>query len=237
REWYVNMDNPKNDKILILDNRTLAKQPDGSWQIGSTMGLEAENDTKNDREYNGKFHIIIGVNTPPGEKEWQNVEITGYAKVIATSGLRNVLQWYARGANHTDSAPCEGTSLKGRLHVNGDVGWVKEIWHAGGYTEENVTAKATENPITGRWIGWKVVIYNINHNKAVKMESFLDDKNNNQWKKVTDFTDKGGWYSSSSDKVFYSADCGYPKDYIITNSGPVAAFRSDGIRWNFKYLS
>ena len=32
REWYVNMDNPTNDKILILDNRTLAKQPDGSWQ-------------------------------------------------------------------------------------------------------------------------------------------------------------------------------------------------------------
>jgi hypothetical protein len=237
REWYVNMDNPKNDKILILDNRTLAKQPDGSWQIGSTEGLEAENDTKNDREYNGKFHIIIGVNTPPGEKEWQNVEITGYAKVIATSGLRNVIQWYARGANHTDRAPCEGTSLKGRLHVNGDVGWVKEIWHAGGYTEENATAKATGNPITGRWIGWKVVMYNINHNKAVKMESFLDDKNNNQWRKVTDFTDKGRWYSSSSDKVFYSADCGYPKDYIITNSGPVAAFRSDGIRWNFEYLS
>ena len=237
REWYVNMDNPNKDKILILDNRTLAKQPDGSWQIGSTEGLEAENDTKNDREYNGKFHIIIGVNTPPGEKEWQNVEITGYAKVNATSSLRNVLQWYARGANHTDSAPCEGTSLKGRLHVNGDVGWVKEIWHAGGYTEENATAKATENPIIGRWIGWKVVMYNINHNKAVKMESFLDDNNNNQWRKVTDFMDKGGWYSSTSDKLFYSAGCGYPKNYKITSSGPVAAFRSDGIRWNFKCLS
>ncbi len=237
REWYVNMDNPTNDKILILDNRTLTKQPDGSWQIGSTEGLEGENDTKNNREYNGKFHIIMGVNTPPGENEWQNVEITGYAKVIATSSLHNELWWYARGANHTSSAPCEGTSLKARIHVNGEAGWMKEIWHDGGYTDENATTNATSTPIIGRWIGWKVIIYNINDNKAVRMLSYIDDKNNNQWTKVTDFTDKGGWYSSSSDKLFYSAGCGYPKDYVITNSGPVAAFRSDGIRWNFKYLS
>jgi hypothetical protein len=69
------------------------------------------------------------------------------------------------------------------------------------------------------------------------MESFLDDKNNNQWRKVTDFMDKGGWYSSTSDKLFYSAGCGYPKNYIITSSGPVAAFRSDGIRWNLSVLA
>ena len=30
-----------------------------------TEGLEAENDTKNNREYNGKFHIIIGVTRLP----------------------------------------------------------------------------------------------------------------------------------------------------------------------------
>ena len=95
----------------------------------STEGFEAENDTKNDREYNGKFHIIIGVNTPPGEKEWQNAEITGYAKVIATSSSPNVIQWYARGANHTESAPCEGTSLKGRLHVILDPYYFNQILH------------------------------------------------------------------------------------------------------------
>ena len=60
------------------------------------------------------------------------------------------------------------------------------------------------------------------------MLSYINNKNNNQWTKVTDFTDKGGWYSSSSDKLFYSAGYGYPKDYIITNSGPVAALQ---IRW------
>ena len=228
REWYVNMENPHKNQELILENIGLQKQSDGSWWLGST-----------DRNgiFNGKYHIVMGVNTPRGQEEWQNVEITGYVKVIATSSPHNILQWYARGANHTSSAPCEGTSLKGRIHVNGEAGWVKEIWHDGGYTDENATTNTTSTPIIGRWIGWKVIIYNISDNKAVKMLSYIDDKNNNQWRKVTDFTDSGKWYSSSPNNIFYSAHCGYPKDYVVTNSGPVASFRSDGIVWQFKNLS
>jgi hypothetical protein len=232
REWYISMHNPQADKILIIDNDTLVKENDGSWRIGSTEG-----ENGNDREFNGKFHIIIGVNTPPAQEQWKNVEITGYVKVIATSDYSNSLQWYARGANHTEEAPCEGTSLKGRIYVDGNVGWIKEIWHDGGYTEERATSTATDKPLIGRWIGWKVVIYNINNDTAVKMESYLDDNNNNQWRKVTEFTDRGGWYADTRDKVFYRAHCGYPKDYIITNSGPIASFRSDGIAWDFKNLS
>ena len=228
REWYVNMDNPHKNKELILQNIELQKQLDGSWQLGSTD----INGT-----FNGKYHIVMGVNTLKGQEEWQNVEITGYIKVIATSSPNNTLQWYARGANHTSSAPCEGTSLKGRIHVNGEAGWIKEIWHDGGYTDENATANATGTPIIGRWIGWKVIIYNINDNKAVRLLSYIDDKNNNQWRRVTDFTDSGKWFSSSPDNIFYSAHCGHPKDYVITNSGPVASFRSDGIVWQFKNLS
>jgi hypothetical protein len=81
-------------------------------------------------------------------------------------------------------------------------------------------------------------MYNINNNStAVKLESYLDDKNNNGWRKVTDLVDDGGWYANSSDKEFYSADCNRPKDYIITNGGPIVTFRSDNIVWDFKNLS
>jgi hypothetical protein len=231
REWYINMDDPQADKTLIIDNYTLVKENDGSWRIGSTEGATDA------REFNGRYHIIIGVNTPPGQEPWKNVEITGYAKVIATSSDSNYLQWYARGANHTSEAPCEGTALKGRIRVDGEVAWVKEIWHDGGYTQNNDTSRATKEPLIGRWIGWKVVIYNINNDTAVKMKSYLDNNNNNHWRKVTDFTDRGGWYSDSPDNVFYSAGCGYPKDYVITGPGPIASFRSDGIAWDFKNLS
>ena len=43
--------------------------------------------------------------------------------------------------------------------------------------------------------------------------------------------------ADSSDKKFYSANCGKPKDYIITNSGPMIFFRADNMILDFKNLS
>jgi hypothetical protein len=55
------------------------------------------------------------------------------------------------------------------------------------------------------------------------MESYLDDQGNNHWKKVTSLIDSGWWYTRGSDEEFYSARCGKPKDYIITNAGPITS--------------
>ena len=82
-----------------------------------------------------------------------------------------------------------------------------------------------------------LVMYNIANDTAVRMQSYLDDNNNNQWVKVADIIDDGGWYADASDNEFYSADCGKPKDYIITDSGPTVTFRSDNIVWDLKNLS
>jgi hypothetical protein len=225
KEWFINLDDPTANGIFDPQSK-LTQQPDGSWQIKGRGG-------------SGKYEdqVRMNVNTPKGEQQWKNVEITGYAKVMSAESSKDRLDWYARGARHSSGVPCEGTSLKGNIRVNGEVFWQKEIWHTGGYTNEKARAVATENSLLDRWIGWKVVIYNINNDKAVKMESYLDDKNNNNWKKVTELIDKGGWYADTSDKVFYSANCGRPKDYIITNSGPIVTFRSDNMIWNFIDLS
>jgi hypothetical protein len=230
REWLINMANPTSDKIFDPQS-TITKQPDGSWQIQG-------------RQTNSKFgnEVRMNVNTPEGQEQWKNVEITGYAKVIsAADSLSNDhLDWYARGGKHTDDAPCDGSALKGWLSIDGIASWVKEIWFPGGYTDEKDKVQATttnDNSILGRWIGWKVVMYNIDNNKAVKMESYLDDQDNNHWKKVTDLVDNGGWYARGSDEEFYSAGCGRAKDYIITNAGPIATFRSDKMLWDFSDLS
>ncbi len=146
------------------------------------------------------------------------------------------IDWHARGGEHTSKAPCKGTVSNGGINIDGAVAWKKEIWHTGGYTDARGVDKDTSS-IADRWIGWKVVIYNIERNKAVKMESYLDDKDNNDWKKVADLIDDGGWYAKSNDSVFYSAGCGKPKDYIITNAGPISTFRADNVALNFKDLS
>jgi hypothetical protein len=236
QEWYVNMENPFSDDLFSSSfERNITRQEDGSWRIAGPA-------------------VRLNVGTPPNAEVWKNVEITGYAKVIDSissdandrdngegeeKDFTSDLDWRARGGRHNHENPCEGTSYTGTIDINGNVGWKKEIWHTGGYTDARAVEKVTDS-IIARWIGWKVVMYNINNinnSTAVKLESYLDDKNNNQWRKVTDLVDDGGWYAKSSDKEFYSANCGRPKDYIITNGGPIVTFRSDNTIWDFKNLS
>jgi hypothetical protein len=70
------------------------------------------------------------------------------------------VDWRARGSEHTSKAPCEGTALNGGIYIEGTVAWKKEIWFTGGYIDARGVNKAI-NLIADRWIGWKVVMYNI----------------------------------------------------------------------------
>jgi hypothetical protein len=232
REWYIDVDNPLKDEIFDPGTK-ITRLQDGSWLVGEGS--------------NGNYQVRMNVITPPGQAEWKNVEITGYVKVIDTASDDaasaegsptpiSAIDWYARGGRHSDSVPCEGTSLKGILRINGLAAWQKEIWHTGGYTNTRAVVNATI-PILDRWIGWKVVIYNINNDTAVKMESYIDENANNNWRKVNEVVDNGGWHANSPDLVFYSVDCNRSKDYVVTNSGPIVTFRSDNIIWQFKELS
>jgi hypothetical protein len=222
-EWFIDMDNPTGDPGF-RPGSNITRQSDGSWQISGQLD-------------NGKYgEVRMEILRLPGSEEWKNVEMTGYAKIVPTMNSNDSLVWSVRGGRHNDTVPCEGTALKGGINVNGTVSWLKEIWHTGGYTTKLAEAQVT-NSIIGRWIGWKVVVYNMNNDTAVKMESYLDDKANNQWLKVTDLIDNGGWYANSPDPVFYGANCGKARDYIITEGGPLAIFRSDNMTWNFRDLS
>ncbi|HJR84638.1 MAG TPA: hypothetical protein VJ772_04635 [Nitrososphaeraceae archaeon] len=224
REWYMNMENPKEDEhFSITFNPNITKQEDGSWRISTPV-------------------VRMNVKTLEGETNWKNVEMTGYAKiagVIENSSnkvIENDLTWYARGGKHNQEIPCEATAYMGGLYDNGKVGWKKELWFVGGYTDERQSEKVT-NSLVDRWVGWKVVIYNINDNSEVKLESYIDNTNTNYWVKVTDLVDDGGWFAKMPDSHFFDADCSKDKDFIITNSGSTATFRSDNLIWDFKNLS
>jgi hypothetical protein len=225
REWFIDMSNPLGDTNFDPGSH-LDKQPDGSWRINGNF--------KQDSKQEDQVRMTLG--TPKGEERWKNVEITGYARVLAADSSSEDLDWYARGGTHNSEVPCEGTALKGTISVDGEVSWLKEIWHTGGYTRPKDTHKVTDS-ILNRWIGWKVIMYNINDNKAVKMESYLDDNDDNHWRKVSELIDDGGWYARTSDDEFYGANCNRPKDYVITDSGPFVTFRSDNMDWDLADLS
>ena len=224
REWYVNMENPKDDQnFSITFNPNLTRQVDGSWRISVPV-------------------VRMNVKTLEGESNWKNVEMTGYVKIVSViensinKVIENDLTWYARGGKHNPEFPCEATAYMGGLYDNGKVGWKKELWFVGGYTDEKQSNKVT-NSLVDRWIGWKIVIYNVNNNSEVKLESYLDNTNSNYWVKVTNLVDDGGWYAKMPDSNFFAPGCYKDKDSIITNSGSTATFRSDNLIWDFKNLS
>jgi hypothetical protein len=241
REWYINTNNIQNDK-LFSTSAEITKQPDGSLRVSAE---HLPGDRRGD--------VRLEVNTPPNEDQWKDVEITGYAKVVETTGhasnrdfdTQNVFQWYARGGEHSTRVPCEGSALKGRLYLNGTAAWVKEIWHNGGYTDNKARVLAMPPLVTehdsagryynGKWFGLKVVIFNIDQAKAVKMEMYVDKNADNNWTKVNTLVDKGDWYSDDPD--FDDVDCGRPRNYIVTNSGPIVGFRTDYMIWDFNNLS
>jgi len=238
REWFINMQDPFDDEAVSTDSGiTLDQQSNGSWGVNSS-------------------EVRIRVDTPPGQEEWKNVEMTGYVKMISPTtltvdssefsdqdeesedgdSLDPHLTWRARGGRHSDMVPCEGTALNGGLYLDGKVSWKKEIWHTGGYTTARGVSEIP-NSFINKWIGWKTVMYNIKNDSSVKMESYLDNEANNKWVKVSEVEDNGEWYADTSDDEFYSADCSKEKDYIITNSGPIATFRADNLIFDFKNLS
>ena len=178
----------------------------------------------------------MNVNASDSAHWWKNVEMTGYVKVVSATSSNPALDWYARGGLHTSQSPCEGIAYHAGLRVDGTIYWQKEIWHTGGYTDFRSNITATHS-LLGRWVGLKVIMFNINNDSAVRLQTYLDVNATNHWKKVADVVDNGSWYADAPIDLFYSANCGRSKDYIVTNAGPIATFRSDNMIWNFKDLS
>ena len=250
REWFLNMSVPTNSSnFSITDNVNLSKVSDGSWRINTT-------------------HVRMIVNTSNNQENWNNTEITGYIRLSfpnssqvslnrsstidsnifnqsSTSGGEGEgeeiddLVFISRSGRHSSEIPCDGTAYIGGLHTDGSVGWKKEIWHTGGYTDERARNKIAQS-FLDTWIGWKVVVYTIeidNDTRGVKLESYIDESNSNNWTKVTEFIDGGGWYANTNNSEFFSAGCGKARDHILTDARPNVIFRTDNLVLDFKNLS
>jgi len=222
-QWYLKS-NP-NDDPQFSPQTTLTKNSDGSFKVKSTkvrMGVFTSSGFHPEQISTLDHHKIALVGYMQSANDWKNVEITGYVKLI--SGSNDNFVWYARGGRHTGyGAPqgCEGVAYKGGLFYDGSTRWEKEQWHTGGY----VFGQLGKNigSINGKWVGLKVIMYNIiqNDKTAVKLELWVDKDNNNKWIKATERIDKGGWGNNGR-------ECGGEPDQIITWGGPIAAFRWDG---------
>ena len=222
-QWYLKS-NP-NDDPRYSPQTTLTKNSDDSFKVKSTkvrMGVFTSSGFHPEKINTLNHNKIAQTGYMQSPNDWRDVEITGYVKL--NSGNNDNFVWYARGGRHTGyGSPqgCEGVAYKGGLFYSGATRWEKEQWHTGGY----VFAEFGKNigPIKGKWVGLKVIMYNIVQNDkiAVKLELWVDKSNNNHWIKASEKIDKGGWGNNGM-------ECGGKPDQIITWGGPIAAFRWDG---------
>lgn len=166
---------------------------------------------------------------------WRNVEMTIHARRGALAKKLDYQAFYlsARsGERHNDEVPCEGTSYHATARFDGTCGFKKELWHTGGYTalRPDPAPKFWPTVPEGRWIGMKFVCRNLNRDRHVKLEFYLDADESGQWKLVSEFTDAGGWRGEKP-------GCDRAQDAILTESYPAVYFRTDFVDVELKNFS
>jgi hypothetical protein len=222
-EWYMNMQDPNNDPRSKPPS--MSKNSDGSWRVSSDQvryGVYTSAGYKPD-DVEIDHGVIASRGYMQSPNDWKNVEMTGQVKFNSGDSGEN-WAWYARGGRHTGSGNpdgCEGSSLKGDLrYTDGTVRWAKEQWHVSYVFNSWKNSPASAD---GKFVGFKAMMYNtlINGETAVKLELWVDPNNDNNWQKVYDFIDQGGWGNDGG-------ECNGEPDQIISWGGPIASFRWDG---------
>lgn len=218
-QWFMNMINPSSDS-RFAPKTTLTKNTDGSWKVKSDavrMNVFTSTDYDQDKiaTYNQKSLATKGY--MQASNDWKNIEMTGYVKLISGSG--DTFTWYARGGKHSDSYECEGTAYKDWLWYDGKTEFAKEQVHP---DTTSTSEKSVTGSLTGKWIGFKFVMYNFQKDgkTAVKLETWLDADNDKEFVKVYEEIDSGGWGNDGT-------ACGGSSDQRITWGGPIATFRWD----------
>jgi len=230
REWFAQWEKERTVKPYSVDPADdLFVNEDGELRIQAGRASAKAGLTR------------LKIMTPKGQDGqysgplWTNVEMTVYVRRGKQAKKLDYQAFYlsARsGEKHNEDVPCEGTSYHATARFDGQCGFKKEIWHTGGYTalRPEPTPKPWATVPEGKWIGLKYVCRNAGDGKQVKLELYVDADEKNEWKLVSEHTDKGGWRGQKP-------GCDKPQDYIITEGRPTVYFRTDQVDVELKKFS
>jgi hypothetical protein len=232
-EWFVDPKRLKEDKRFDA-NANLTRNQDGTWSVDSKEQTRLNIWTNGSGDfrrkggmdtYNHRTIEARGFWYKPSD--WKNTEMTGYFKL--NKYVKDEYSTYSRSIWHNRTHNgCGGSDYKLKLHFDGSVTFDKEEWHVH-YSDQPKPPWMPEHKIidglgnlTNKWIGLKNIVYNIDQNGTSypKIEMWIDQNNNNTWKKVHEYIDRKGWGSTMN-------RCGGEPDQLITWGSPVATFRWD----------
>ena len=213
--WFLNNEQPEKDDDFLLTSANGIQLHDKGSDV---FALDAETGTQ-------KHGVRIHADSPDGE--WKNVEMTGYFKLQAGNDQFTLIG--RQGPTYNDDGGCGAYGYYGLLSANGDAYFKKKLWHHGGYTDRTAVEGNVVNNLDDRWVGIKLVVYDLDDGD-VKLELWVDDGDEtNNWKKVTEYVDDGQWKVAGS-------DCDRDSDDII-DDGSRGGFRVDDSEFEFKKLS
>lgn len=240
-QWYMNDDN-------ILDDPLFFTGPDSDPKCNDvTTCMQLYKNPSDDSWHAKRINVPenegtrMVVKSPPNAL-WLNTEMTGYYKLQNSIHYPQEFTHVARsGSPHVSI--CDGYSYYSSITYDGNVVEIqKSLYHAGdasSYSETFVNSGIT-TPLSDRWIGFKTMTYNIENNTAVKFEIWIDDQDNNNWKKIFEKVDTG--WPVPGDPADYGCknlQTGAPmkNNDIISWGGTEQQFRADNAEFDFKKLS
>ncbi|MDQ4101963.1 MAG: hypothetical protein M3115_07255 [Thermoproteota archaeon] len=213
--WFLNNEEPEEDEnFLMTSHEDIELQEEGS----GVFELDAETGTQ-------KHGVRIHADSP--DEDWKNVEMTGYFKL--EEGEDQFTLVARQGPTYNDDGGCGAYGYYGMLSADGDAFFRKKLFHHGGYSERTAVEENVVEDLRDRWIGLKLVVYDLNE-EEVKLELWVDEGNEeNNWRKVTEYVDDGNWETDGS-------DCDRDGDEVI-DEGTRGGFRVDDSVFQFKKLS
>jgi hypothetical protein len=212
-QWYLNATDPRDGLVISPAATVLFNMGNGSWKISR------ETMHSNDGV---RMYVLSPI-------QWKDVEITGYVKLNSYS-FDEEFAWAARSGKHSQDDPCDATAYFGALGFSGKSWFQKKVFHGNGYTDRRYSPSLVE-PLQERWIGLKLVAYNFDNDRAVQLEMWVDSRADNNWVKIGDVVDNGGWSHE------YPGMCGKASDHVMTEPRPRTMFRVDNATFEFKNFS
>jgi hypothetical protein len=214
--WFLNNEQPEEDDDFLM---TSAEDIDLQEENSDIFELDAETGSQ-------KHGVRLHANSPDGK--WKNLEMTGYFKLHEGNDQFTLIA--RQGPTYNDDGGCGAYGYYGLLDANGDAYFKKKLFHHGGYTDRTAVEENVVDDLDDRWVGIKLVVYDLDGGDEVKLELWVDDGDEeNNWKKVTEYVDDGDWETHGS-------DCDRDSDDII-DDGTRGGFRVDDSEFEFKDLS
>jgi len=243
-EWFMNMDNMKADPRLEISGsgHDVKKNSDSSWSPISndkvrllvyTSDSKGKFDDENMPTYNLKELAARGHWYKAND--WKNIEMGGYLKLNNADDLRSGYSFYSRSIDHSNTAGgCVGATPKFNIGFDGEIKVKKEMWHLSLLDSPGINDEDLSPSIVGKWLGIKVIIYNLPDDKGVKQEFWIDKTNEGKWEKVYEFLDQGGFGEKGNNGP---EKCGGSWDQLYTWGSPKSVFTWDQSDVSFKFLS